>query len=128
MAKEKKLDWQVPKFDASAEDRYAWVNEQIQEGEGWLSGQTAYKNLGANLKIFDAVVSDKIKSTLVSNGLKYDLRKFVETISEVSEIAKYSSDAAQFKPFAEVVNKVAKGLTLKRNFLDRFARLSSSLS
>jgi len=116
MAKEKKLDWQVPKFDASAEDRYAWVNEQIQEGEGWLSGQTAYKNLGANLKIFDAVVSDKIKSTLVSNGLKYDLRKFVETISEVSEIAKYSSDAAQFKPFAEVVNKVAKGLYLEAQF------------
>jgi hypothetical protein len=116
VAEDKKLDWQVPRFEMPAGDRFSWVEEQIQEGEGWLSGQTAYKNLSNNLLIFDAVVSDKIKSTLVSNGLKYDLRKFVETISEVSEIAKYGSDAQQFKPFAEMVNKVAKGLYLESQF------------
>jgi hypothetical protein len=103
-------------LESSAKDRYSWIEEQIQEGEGWLSGQTAYKNLSQNLKIFDAVVNDKTKSTLVSNGLKYDLRKFVETISEVSEIAKYGSDAPQFKPFAEMVNRVAKGLYLEAQF------------
>ena len=40
----------------------------------------------------------------------------METISEVSEIAKYGSDAPQFKAFAEMVNKVCKGIYLESQF------------
>jgi hypothetical protein len=108
--------WQVPSFVAPAEERAAWVEEQIQEGEGFLESQTAYKNIGKNLRIFDGIFEDKTKSTLISNGLKYDLRKFIETISEVREIGSYSSDAVQFKPLAEMVNKVAKGVYLEAQF------------
>src|SRR5216684_4738438 len=104
--------WQVPPFTASPQERMGWIEEQIEEGEGWLEGQSAYRNIGKNLRIFDAIFEDKTKSTLVSNGLKYDIRKFVETISEVREIGSYGSDAEQFKPFAEMVNKVAKGIYL----------------
>lgn len=110
------MNWQVPKFEAAAEIRSDWVEEQIQEGEGFLSGQSAYKNLARNLRIFDAIFEDKTKSTLVSNGLKYSIRKFVETISEVREIGSYSSDAPQYKSFAELENKVAKGVYLESAF------------
>src|SRR5208282_6023685 len=116
MDEDKTLDWQAPKFETPELDRFNWIEEQLQEGEGWLSGQTAYKNLSINLAIFDAVIDDKIKSSLVSNGLKYDLRKFVETISEVREIGTYSSDAEQFKASAELENKVAKGIFLEAQF------------
>jgi hypothetical protein len=112
----KMSSWQAPPFTASAEERVAWIEEQIQEGEAWLEGQQAYKDLPQNLKIFNAIFRDKTKSTLVSNGLKYDIRKFVETISEVREIGTYSSDAPQFKPFAEMINKVAKGVYLESAF------------
>lgn len=109
-------NWQVPKLESSAEERSAWVEEQIEEGEGWLSGQSAYKNLARNVKIFDAVFEDKTRSTLLSNGLKYNIRKFVETISEVREIGTYSSDAAQFKSFCELENKVSRGVYLESHF------------
>jgi len=112
----KTTSWQAPPFTASPEERMGWIEEQIQEGEAWLEGQQAYKDLPQNLKIFNAIFRDKTKSTLVSNGLKYDIRKFVETISEVREIGTYSSDAPQFKPFAEMINKVAKGVYLESAF------------
>src|SRR3954462_3184853 len=108
--------WQVPGFEATAEERYGWIKEQIQEGEAWLEGQTSYKELPKNLKIFNAVFNDKTKSTLLSNGLKYDIRKVVERISEVREIGTYGSDAKQFLEYSNMVNKVAKGVYLESAF------------
>jgi hypothetical protein len=108
--------WQVPSFDAPGDVRQAWVEEQLEEGEGWLSNQRAYKDLARNIKIFDAIFEDGTKSTLVSNELKYNIRKFIETISEVREIGSYGSDAKQFKPYAEMINKVAKGVYIESQF------------
>ena len=111
-----KISWQAPPFTAPADTRMGWIEEQLEEGEGFLEGQTAYKNIAKNLRIFDGIFEDKVKSTLISNGLKYDIRKFVETISEVREIGSYGSDAPQFKQFAEMVNKVSKGVYLEAQF------------
>ena len=112
-----KTDWQVPRFQASAESRYEWVEDAaIREGEGFLEGQSAYKNLAKNLAIFDGVLDDKVNSTLISNGLKYDIRKFIETISEVREIGTYGSDAKQFKSYAGMLTKVVKAVYMEAQF------------
>ncbi|PWT73821.1 MAG: hypothetical protein C5B60_07670 [Chloroflexi bacterium] len=103
-------EWQVPRFEADAQKRLAWVEEQIQEAEGFLSTQKAYQNLSQSMRIFDGIFNDKSKSTLNSNTLKYNIRKFVETISNVREIGTYGSDAVQFKPYAEIENRVAKAI------------------
>lgn len=116
MPEEKRLSWQCPSLTASGEERQAWIEEQLEEGEGWLSSQRAYKDLAKNIRIFDAIFDDKTRSTLISNGLKYDVRKFVETISEVQEIGSYGSDAAQFKAYAEMINRVSKGVYLESQF------------
>jgi hypothetical protein len=112
----KPTSWQVPQFEADATARMAWIDEQIQEGESWLEDQRAFKELNKNLDIFNAIFSDKTKSTLLSNQLKYNVRKFVETISEVREIGSYGADAEQFKAYANMVNKVAKGVYLEAAF------------
>jgi len=113
MAEDKTTSWQPPRFDqdSTGQKRQAWVDEQCQESEGWLEQQSAYKNFGANLDIFDAISNHKTRSTLVTNSLKYNIRKFVETISEVREIGRYSSDAPQFKPYADIENKWRKEFT-----------------
>lgn len=108
--------WQVPPFTAANDVKMGWIEEQLEEGEGWLSNQRSYKDLAKNIKIFDAIFDDKTRSTLISNGLKYDIRKFIETISDVREIGSYSSDAAQFKSFAEMVNRVSKGIYIEAQF------------
>jgi hypothetical protein len=108
--------WQVPKFESAPSIRLGWVEEQIQEGEGFLEGQTCYKNLGTNLRIFDAIFRDKSRSTLITNELKYDIRKFCETLAEVREIAAYGSDFAPYKKFAEMLTRVSKCVYLESDF------------
>jgi hypothetical protein len=110
------IQWQVPKFESSPSTRIGWVEEQIQEGEGFLENQVCYRNLGKNLRTFDAIFKDKSRSTLVTNGLKYDIRKFCETLSEVREIAGYGSDIPVYKQFAEMLTKVSKAVYLESDF------------
>ena len=108
--------WQCPRFESSGSTRVGWVEEQIQEGEGFLEGQLCYRNLGQNMRIFDAVFRDKTRSTLVTNELKYDIRKFCETLAEVREIAGYGSDIPAYKQFAEMLTKVSKCVYLESDF------------
>lgn len=108
--------WQAPPFTASGEDRMAWIEEQIQEAEGWLEGQAAYRDIGKNLRIFEGVFNDQTRSTLSSNFLKYNIRKFVETVSEVREIATYGSDAPQYKPYAALANKLSNCVYIESQY------------
>lgn len=110
------VSWQCPKFEEDPQKRAAWVEDQLHDGEAWLEDQKSYKDLARNLKIFDGIIDDGVSSTLVTNGLKYDIRKFIETISEVREIGSYGSDAAQYKSYATMLNKVAKGIYLEASF------------
>ncbi len=108
--------WQAPPFTADATVRMGWIEEQIQEGEGWLMGQKAYKDLNNNFRIFDGVFNDKTKSNLITNELKYDIRKFVETLSDMREIGTLGSDAPQYKPFVQMENDLLKSIYLEGEF------------
>ncbi len=110
------ISWQAPPFESSSEKKIAWIEEMIREGEGFLSGQACYKNLGANLRVFDAIFRDKSKSTLCTNQLKYNIRKFCETLAEVREIAGFGSDVPAYKDMAEMLTKVSKAVYLESDF------------
>jgi hypothetical protein len=109
-------NWQAPDFETSPKERLDWVEEQIQEGEGAKEGQQSFKNLPKNLKIYNGIFNDTTKSKLVTGFMKYNIRKFVTTLSEVREIALYGSDAPQYKPIAQIENKVAKCVYLESQF------------
>lgn len=111
MPEQKLLDWQVPNFEASPEIRQNWVIEQCQEGETWVESQNISSS-EANLALLSAAGTEKLKS----NSLKSDIRKFVETISDIREIATYGSGAEQFKSIVEMFNKVVKVVYQKSHF------------
>ena len=48
--------------------------------------------------------------------MKYDIRKFCETLAEVREIAGYGSDIPAYKQFAEMLTKVSKAIYLESDF------------
>lgn len=108
--------WQAPPFWSQPEEISAWVESQIQEGEGFLEAQKCYKDLAKNLRVFNAVFSDKCRSQLVTNTLKYDIRKFCETLAQVREIAGYGSDNPSYKAMAEMLTKVSKCVYLESDF------------
>lgn len=113
---QQRTSWQVPIFELSATHCLGFVEEAIQEGEGFISGSRSYKNLAKNMQMFDGMFVDTTKSTLASNFLKYNVRKFVETISDIREIGVLGSDATQYKPFAEIENNVMKCIYTESQF------------
>jgi hypothetical protein len=110
------VQWQVPDFSASPSRKIGWVESQIQEAEGYLQGQKSYKNLNANMRIFDALFKDKTRSLLITNELKYSINKFCTTLAEVREIASYGSDVPAYKKMAEMLTKIAKCIYLESDF------------
>ena len=103
--------------------RVGWVEEVIREGEGFLEGQTCYKELGRNLRVFDGLFRDKTKSTLITNQLKYNIRKFCETLAEVREIAGYGSDLPAYKVTADMLTRVSKCIYLESDFAYKILRV-----
>ena len=110
------VSWKVPNFEASDTQKIGWIENCISEGEGYLSGQACYRNLNQNLRVFDGIFKDKARSVLVTNGLKYAIRKFCETLAEVREIAGFSSDVPAYKAMAEMLTKVSKCVYLESDF------------
>ena len=110
------ISWQCPPWEALPSQKVAWVENTIKEGEGYLEGQSCYRDLNKNLRVFDAIFKDKTKSLLVTNQLKYNIRKFCETLAEVREIAGFSSDVPAYKPMAEMLTKVSKCVYLESDF------------
>ncbi len=108
--------WQCPRFESAPSVIFGWVEEQIQEGEGFLEGQQCYKDFCSNLRVFNAIYKDETRSRLITNELKYDIRKFCETLAQVREIAGYGSDHPAFKKLAAMLEKVSKCVYLESDF------------
>lgn len=108
--------WAAPKFESHPSAIFGWVEEQIQEGEGFLEGQQCYREWASNLRVFNAIFRDTTKSKLVTNELKYDIRKFCETLAQVREIAGYASDFPGFKKMSDMLTKVSKAVYHESDF------------
>lgn len=110
---EKKLqDWQVPVLESDPEYRQSWVEEQIQDGDRWWDSQAVAKNAEANLQLLSCDGPYKLKS----NNLKSDIRKFVETIADIREIATLGSGAEQFKSMVDMYNRIFKHIYQSSQF------------
>jgi hypothetical protein len=103
MDNQKKLtDWQVPAFESTPAQRQGWVEEAVQEGETWWDHQVASSS-ERDLDLLSCKGPEKLKS----NSVKSDIRKFVETISDIREIATYAG-AEQFNDYVQLFNDVVK--------------------
>lgn len=111
-----RTSWSAPPFESHPSVVFGFVEEQIQEGEGFLEGQRCYQEYNANLRVFNATFKDNSKSRLVTNELKYDIRKFCETLAQVREIAAYGSDVPGFKKIADMLTKVSKAVYHESDF------------
>lgn len=95
--------WQCPNFEESAQKRMDWLENSIQEGERWWDSQTASKS-EAHLDLLSARGPERLQT----NNLKSDVRKFVETISDIREIATYGTQAEQMKETVAMFNDTVK--------------------
>ena len=103
MDETKLTDWQVPVRESLDSKIMDYVESAVQEGEKWWESQPAAKS-EQFLKLLSCAGPEKLKS----NSLKSDVRKFVETISDIREIATFGSGAEQFKSMVSMFNDVVK--------------------
>lgn len=106
-------DWQVPLREASDQKRNGWVIEQIEDGSSWWRSQETTQNIEANLRLLS---SNTGPQKLKSNNVKADIRKFVETISDVREIGTLGTAAEQLSQIVEIDNKVIQAIYRESHF------------
>src|SRR6266436_5216022 len=112
MAEQERHDWQVPNFEADPAKRQDWIESQIQDGEKWWESQEA----SGSEKYLDLLSARGPEQAIKSNTLKSDIRKFVETISDIREIGTFGTGAEQFRKTAEMFNKVVKNIYRTSHF------------
>lgn len=105
MFEEKVREWQVPRYEESGTRRKGWIDELVQNGERWLRSQKSIANIADDVEL---ITGRNQQLSVESNGIQSDIRTFVETMSDLREIATYGSQAPHFKQHVESYNKVIK--------------------
>lgn len=105
MPEPKIVEWQVPNCERDGYFRKGWYDELTQNGDRWVQGQPGIRNAVEDIRLL--IGSDQ-DNQLPSNTLQSDIRTFVETITDLRQIATMGSKAAQFKKNVAVYNDVFK--------------------
>lgn len=102
---EKQYEWQVPPREAPAEYIAGWCSELTANGDKWVQSQPGLKNLSDDIRLLMGIGQER---DLESNLLQPDIRTFVETITDLRQIATLGSRAAQTKKLVPTYNDVFK--------------------
>jgi hypothetical protein len=97
------FEWQVPPREAPPEYIAGWCGELTQNGDKWVQSQPGLKNLPDDIKLLMGIDQSR---DLDSNLLQPDIRTFVETITDLRQIATMGSKAEQTKKMVPVYNDV----------------------
>lgn len=98
-------EWQAPPREAPAEYRKGWCDELVANGDRWVQNQPGLRNLNKNIKLLMGLDQER---DLESNLLQPDIRTFVETISDLRQIATLGTRAPQYKKTVSTYNDVFK--------------------
>lgn len=116
--------WQALPFTASGQDRLAWQEEMIQEGESWIQAQSAYKDIDKGVQVLSGsynnpfVAEPDYRSHIRTQRLKRDVREIVGTLANIRMSWGYGSDASFYRASSFMMNTVSKAVYLE-SFFDR---------
>lgn len=114
MAEPKVLSWQCPPREATGEYRAGWIAELVQNGDKWVQSQPGLRNLTNDIQLLMGTGQER---DLESNLLQPDIRTFVETITDLRQIATLGSKADQFKKNVALYNDVLRFIFWDSNFV-----------
>jgi hypothetical protein len=101
----KVYDWQMPPVETPGEFRKGWLDELVQNGDRFLQAQPGIRNSVDDIRL---LIGEDQDNQLKSNTLQSDIRTFVETITDLRQIATMGSRAEQTKKIVSVYNDVFK--------------------
>lgn len=102
---EKYIEWQVPPFEAGGTYIKSWCDELVRGGDQWARDQEGTKNVERDIRLLLGLDQD---NSMKSNMLMPNIRTFVETISDLRQIATLGTNAEQYKTYVQTYNKELK--------------------
>lgn len=99
------LSWQAPPREAPDYQRAGWYGELTQTGDQWVQNQPGIANLTNDIQLLMGTGQDR---DMPSNLLQPDIRSFVETITDLRQIATMGAKAEQSKKTVSLYNDLFK--------------------
>ena len=102
---ERTLTWQAPPREVGGEYLKGWLEELVQTGDSWVQAQPGIANLENDIQLLMGTGQNR---DMPSNLLQPDIRSFVETITDLRQIATMGSKAQQSKKTVSLYNDIFK--------------------
>jgi hypothetical protein len=102
---EKFVEWQAPPVEAGGHYVKGWVDELIQNTVRWAKAQEGTRNMQRDIRLLVGLEQD---NSMKSNMLMPNIRTFVETISNLKQIATLGTRAEQYKQYVGTFNHALK--------------------
>ena len=99
------ISWQVPPYEAGPEYVKSWCDELVQNGDRWARDQEGTRNVERDIRLLLGLDQD---NSMKSNMLMPNIRTFVETISDLRQIATLGTNAEQYKQYVQTYNRELK--------------------
>lgn len=106
--------WQAPPVEADELYRKGWCEELVQNGDRFVQAQPGTKNINSDIKLLMGLDQD---NNLKSNSFQSDIRTFVETVTDLRQIATLGSNADQSKKTVALYNDAMKYIFWDSGFL-----------
>ena len=108
------FDWQAPPVEADEFYRKGWCEELVQNGDRFVQAQPGTRNINSDIKLLMGLDQD---NNLKSNSFQSDIRTFVETVTDLRQIATLGSNADQSKKTVALYNDAMKYIFWDSGFL-----------
>ena len=102
---ERTWSWQSPPREAPGYQIAGWYSELTQTGDAWVQNQPGIANLTNDIQLLMGTGQDR---DMASNLLQPDIRSFIETITDLRQIATMGSKAEQSKKTVSLYNDIFK--------------------
>jgi len=99
------VEWQAPPVEAGGYYVKGWVDELIQNDVRWAKAQEGTRTMQRDIRLLLGLDQD---NNMKSNMLMPNIRTFVETISNLRQIATLGVKAEQYKQYAATYNHAFK--------------------
>lgn len=99
------ISWQAPARETSGPYLKGWFDELVQTGDQWVSNQPGIANLTNDIQLLMGTGQDR---EMPSNLLQPDIRTFIETITDLRQIATMGAKAEQSKKTVALYNDIFK--------------------
>ena len=99
------VSWQAPPREMSGQYIAGFMSDLTAQGDNWVQNQPGIANLTNDIQLLMGTGQDR---DMPSNLLQPDIRSFVETITDLRQIATMGSKAEQSKKTVALYNDIFK--------------------